>query len=170
MDAATGPRDRPATSMSPRSGGQRAVAIIGAGWAGLACGVALVQAGCKVTVFEAAKVPGGRARSVAGGDALGTLDNGQHVLIGPYRETFALMARVGVDRRRVLRRLPLAVHGTDGLRLHVPAWPLGLGGLVGGLVGVLGARGLGLGGRHAQQRAACQHWCLRRKGRRPTAA
>lgn len=150
MDAATGPRDRPATSMSPRSGGQRAVAIIGAGWAGLACGVALVQAGCKVTVFEAAKVPGGRARSVAGGDALGTLDNGQHVLIGPYRETFALMARIGVDRRRVLRRLPLAVHGTDGLRLHVPAWPLGLG----GLVGVLGARGLGLGGRRALLRVA----------------
>jgi len=126
------------------------VAVIGAGWAGLACAVELVRAGCRVTVFEANKVPGGRARSVTGDDVLGTVDNGQHVLIGPYRETFALMDRIGVDRRRVLRSLPLGLHGTDGLRLQVPAWPLGLG----GLAALIGARGLGPGGRRALLRLA----------------
>ncbi len=126
------------------------MAVIGAGWTGLACAVELVEAGCSVTVFEAGKVPGGRARSVAGGDTLGSFDNGQHVLIGPYRATFALMDRVGADRRQLLRRLPLALHGTDGLRLSVPAWPLGLG----RLAGVLGARGLGPGGRRALLRVA----------------
>ncbi|MFZ4499693.1 MAG: FAD-dependent oxidoreductase, partial [Burkholderiales bacterium] len=65
-------------------------AVVGAGWAGLACAVELAAAGWQVTVFEAGKVAGGRARSVAGDDALGTVDNGQHVLIGPYRATFAL--------------------------------------------------------------------------------
>ncbi|MBU3694235.1 MAG: hypothetical protein FGM40_05330, partial [Rhodocyclaceae bacterium] len=142
---------------APRSSARTSVAVVGAGWAGLACAVTLVEAGCRVSVFEAGKAPGGRARSVAGDDALGTVDNGQHVLIGPYRETFALMDRLGVDRRQVLRRLPLALRATDGLRLHVPAWPLGLGtlaGLLGTLAGLLGARGLGPGGRRALLRVA----------------
>ena len=133
-----------------RIGGQRSVAIVGAGWAGLACAVELARVGHHVTVFEAGKAPGGRARSVAASDPVDTVDNGQHVLIGPYRDTFALMDRIGVDRRRVLRRLPLRLQATDGLRLSVPAWPLGLG----GLVGVLGARGLGPGGRRALLRVA----------------
>jgi len=133
------------------SGGPRTVAVVGAGWAGLACAVTLVEAGCQVTVFEAGKVAGGRARSVAGGEAaLATVDNGQHLLIGPYRETFALMQRLGIERRRVLRRLPLALHGSDGLRLQVPAWPLGLG----AAVALAGARGLGAGGRLALLRLA----------------
>jgi squalene-associated FAD-dependent desaturase len=126
------------------------VAVIGAGWAGLACAVELVAAGWAVTVFEAGKVAGGRARSMTGYDALGTVDNGQHLLIGPYRETFALMDRIGVDRRQVLRRLPVLLHGTDGLHLRLPAWPLRLG----GLAAVASARGLGPGGRRALLRLA----------------
>jgi len=130
--------------------GPRTVAVVGAGWAGLACAVTLVEAGCRVTVFEAGRVAGGRARSVAGDDALGTVDNGQHLLIGPYRETFALMQRIGVDRQSVLRRLPLTLRGSDGLHLRVPAWPLGLG----AVAAVAGARGLGPGGRLALLRLA----------------
>ncbi|WP_154585308.1 NAD(P)-binding protein, partial [Bordetella pertussis] len=37
------------------------VAVIGAGWAGLAASVALREADAKVTVFEAGRTPGGRA-------------------------------------------------------------------------------------------------------------
>ena len=40
------------------------IAIVGAGWAGLAAAVHAVQAGHAVTVFEAAPQPGGRARGV----------------------------------------------------------------------------------------------------------
>ena len=69
------------------------VAIIGAGWAGMAAAVALAQAKIPVTVFEAARHLGGRARSV---EIEGIeLDNGQHVLIGAYRETLRLMRAVG---------------------------------------------------------------------------
>ena len=76
------------------------LAVVGAGWAGLAAAVAAVQAGHRVTVFEAARHVGGRARSL--GPAADSLDNGQHILIGAYTHTLALMRRVGVDPQQVL--------------------------------------------------------------------
>ena len=42
------------------------------------------------------------------------LDNGQHILIGAYRETLALMRTVGVDPDDVLLRLPLSLRCPDG--------------------------------------------------------
>jgi len=41
------------------------IAVVGAGWAGLAAAVRATQAGHDVTVFEAAAMPGGRARSTS---------------------------------------------------------------------------------------------------------
>ncbi len=80
-------------------------AIIGGGWAGLSAAVELAKAGIQVTVFEAAKQLGGRARSV---ELQGQrLDNGQHILVGAYRETLRLMREVGADPDRLLKRLPL---------------------------------------------------------------
>ncbi|MFG6414814.1 hydroxysqualene dehydroxylase HpnE [Roseateles sp. DC23W] len=97
-------------------------AVVGAGWAGIAAAVALADAGHDVTVFEMAPQPGGRARSVAGTP---DYDNGQHILIGAYRDSLALMRRLGVDPERVLKRLPLAMPypGEPGLRLP-PGPPL----------------------------------------------
>lgn len=81
------------------------VAIIGAGYAGMAAGVALADAGVPVTVYEAGSAPGGRARRV---EMHGVpLDNGVHVLLGAYRETLALMRKVGVAPEQALLRLPL---------------------------------------------------------------
>ena len=67
------------------------VAVVGAGWAGLAAAVVLAARGVPVTVFEASRSLGGRARRVAmdGVD----LDNGQHILIGAYTETLGLKPR-----------------------------------------------------------------------------
>ena len=42
------------------------VAIIGAGWAGMAAAIGASQAGHSVTVLEAARTLGGRARAVTG--------------------------------------------------------------------------------------------------------
>jgi squalene-associated FAD-dependent desaturase len=51
------------------------------------------------------------------------LDNGQHILIGAYRQTLALMRRVGVDPEQVLQRLPLALVTPDGRGLRLPPGP-----------------------------------------------
>lgn len=86
------------------------VAVIGAGWAGLTAAVRAVQAGHSVTVFEAARCLGGRARAVdvtlPNGESI-TLDNGQHVLLGAYRQTLDLMQTVGGDLNAMLTRLPV---------------------------------------------------------------
>ena len=97
------------------------LAIIGAGWAGLAAAVHATAQGHAVSVFEMAPAPGGRARSVTYGQE--TLDNGQHILIGAYRETLALMRRVGVDPARVLHRQPLALLDAQGRGLALRPGP-----------------------------------------------
>jgi squalene-associated FAD-dependent desaturase len=100
------------------------VAVIGGGWAGLAAAVELAGAGVTVTVFEAAKQLGGRARSVEVNGH--TLDNGQHILVGAYRETLRLMNVVGADPERLLKRLPLELTfpgSQPPFRLHLPRLP-----------------------------------------------
>lgn len=97
------------------------IAIVGAGWAGLAAAVHAVQVGHSVTVFEASRSLGGRARSVdamlPNGESI-TLDNGQHVLLGAYRETLDLMQAVGVDLNAVLTRLPISLSAFQTMPWH----------------------------------------------------
>jgi squalene-associated FAD-dependent desaturase len=95
------------------------LAVIGAGWAGLAAAVTAVDAGWQVTVFELARQVGGRARSLPGADP--ALDNGQHIMIGAYVRTLELMARVGVDTDRTLARSPLSLLYPDGTGLQLRA-------------------------------------------------
>jgi hydroxysqualene dehydroxylase len=113
----------------------RRVAVIGAGYAGMAAAVTLVLRGAQATVFESGPLPGGRARRVTTQGH--TLDNGQHILVGAYASLFSLMRTVGVPADAVLR-LPLELRYADGFRfraLYLPA-PFGL------LGGLLLARGL----------------------------
>ncbi|WP_024303617.1 hydroxysqualene dehydroxylase HpnE [Pseudogulbenkiania sp. MAI-1] len=112
------------------------VAVIGAGWAGLAAAVELAGF-AELTLFEAGREPGGRARRVR--EAELALDNGQHILIGAYRECLRLMARVGVDPDAVLLRQPMNWHRHGGLRLHCPPLPAPLH----VAWGLLAARGIG---------------------------
>lgn len=97
------------------------VAVVGAGWAGLAAAVRAVQAGHRVTLLEMAARPGGRARSVPGEGV--TLDNGQHILIGAYVRTLDLMRTVGIDPDAVLHRSPLTLLYPDGRGLRMPPGP-----------------------------------------------
>lgn len=120
-------------------------AIIGAGYAGLACAVELARAGVQVTVFERSHTLGGRARVVAKDGR--RVDNGQHILLGAYTELTRLMRVTGVSPK-VLEHLPLTLH-TPGL-LHLQAArlpaPLHLA------VGLLRATGLSWAERYAMLR------------------
>jgi len=98
--------------------GSSRVAVVGAGWAGLAAAVRLVQAGAQVSVVELARRPGGRARQ-ADGAAQG-FDNGQHILIGAYSATLGLMRSVGADPDALLLRQPLALVDPAGQGLRLP--------------------------------------------------
>jgi squalene-associated FAD-dependent desaturase len=116
------------------------IAVIGGGWAGLAAAVQASQNGHHVTLFEASRQWGGRARAVRctlpdGNER--ALDNGQHILIGAYTETLALMRTVGVDPNTALLRLPLCLQFPDGQGLQLPDWPVPLD----VLAGVLQAKG-----------------------------
>ncbi len=98
------------------------VAVIGAGWAGLAAAVALKQAGSHVTVFEASGTPGGRARGISD-IQLGTIDNGQHLMLGAYTESLALIQQLSpeVPEHALFVRLPLTLESADGsFRLRAP--------------------------------------------------
>ena len=102
------------------------IAVIGAGWAGLAAAVKATQDGHQVTLFESARTPGGRARSVGVTGPDGTpllLDNGQHILIGAYTDTLSLMRTVGVDPDAALLRLPLTLRFPDGTGIRCPHAP-----------------------------------------------
>lgn len=111
-------------------------AIIGGGYAGMAAAVALAERGIPVTVFESARQLGGRARGVLHNDT--QLDNGQHLLLGCYRQTLRLIGQVGGNPEQDFLRLPLQLdlHGEFAFRApRLPA-PLHL------LIALLGAQGL----------------------------
>ncbi len=103
----------------------RHVAVVGAGWSGLACALTLVEQGARVTLIDAARAAGGRARRVdfALGDATFPLDNGQHLLLGACCETLRLIERVGLDPAALLLRMPFELRYADGFALRANDWP-----------------------------------------------
>ncbi|MCX7215701.1 MAG: hydroxysqualene dehydroxylase HpnE, partial [Burkholderiales bacterium] len=132
------------------------VAVIGAGWAGCAAAVELARAGAHVTLYEAARTAGGRARRI---EYQGnTLDNGQHILLGAYRDSLRMMQAVGLQPSELLLRLPLQMrypnseNGMDLLAPRLPA-PLHLA------LGVLRAKGLSLADKLSLARfASAARW------------
>ena len=121
------------------------IAVIGGGWAGCAAAVALAGAGQSVTLFEAARTLGGRARAVPVHGL--NLDNGQHILLGAYSATLAMLKKVGIERDAAFLNMPLQMRyprvgmdagmdaGMDFLAPRLPA-PLHLA------VALLRAKGL----------------------------
>lgn len=84
------------------------IAIIGGGLSGLSAGVYLAQAGYQVTLFEAAKQLGGRARSITYQNQ--TLDNGQHICLGAYQSLLDLMDLLKINEEDAFLRLPFEFH------------------------------------------------------------
>ena len=118
------------------------IALIGGGCAGLSSAAALVEKGFQVTVFESSPYLGGRARTVS--TKTHDLDNGQHIFLGAYHQTIALLIKAGLSLEQAFLRLPLHINmqSTQGdvvFRLkssHFLPAPLHL------LSGVLSCKGL----------------------------
>lgn len=115
---------------------KRKIAVIGTGWSGLSAAVNLAGK-ADVTVFEAGKTAGGRARALAADNAgFSFLDNGQHIMMYAYRGVRHLMDKIGADYRHDCVRLPLQWHLADGLQFQTASLPAPLH----LLWGVLGAK------------------------------
>ncbi|MBI1423151.1 MAG: FAD-dependent oxidoreductase [Gammaproteobacteria bacterium] len=84
------------------SDGENAIIVVGGGWAGLACAVQLTARGHAVTLLESARQLGGRARRVAFDDQ--GVDNGQHVMLGAYHQTLALLKQLNIPLEKTLQR------------------------------------------------------------------
>ncbi|MDO5640071.1 MAG: hydroxysqualene dehydroxylase HpnE [Neisseria sp.] len=121
------------------------IAVVGAGWAGLSAAVQLA-ARADVTLFEAGKQAGGRARTLqAGREGFSFLDNGQHILIGAYHGVQTLLRKIGVREETAFLRQPMQWHMADSLQFqaaNLPA-PLHI------LFGILTAKKLSLGEKTA---------------------
>ncbi|MPY89204.1 MAG: FAD-dependent oxidoreductase [Luteitalea sp.] len=109
------------------------VIVIGGGFAGLSAAVALASSGVQVDVLEARGELGGRASSFRDRGTGEWVDNGQHVLMGCYHETFAFLRAIGAERDVNLQHA-LEVTFVDAQQqlsvLRCPAWrpPLNLAG------------------------------------------
>lgn len=105
--------------MAPR------ILVVGAGFAGCAAALACAAAGYRVCLHEAARAPGGRARTVERNGV--ALDNGQHLLLGAYHATAALVAALHADgsplRRERLVLAPLQPRQAHALELRARNLP-----------------------------------------------
>lgn len=95
------------------------IAVIGAGYAGVAAALTLADAGARVSIHEAGLVPGGRARRIHWHDQ--GMDNGQHIALGAYTELLRLMHKVHAGPLP-FRRMPLRWEMWQQMLLQAPAW------------------------------------------------
>ena len=132
----------------------KSIAVVGAGWAGVAAALTLARAGANVSVFESARIAGGRARRVLRDGRI--VDNGQHLLLGAYERTTALIRSVHSESVAPVLALPLTLQSAPktvpALHLQTPKlsepWNL--------LMGLLAANGL-----HATEKIAAIAWAIR---------
>ncbi|HXT00915.1 MAG TPA: hydroxysqualene dehydroxylase HpnE [Elusimicrobiota bacterium] len=116
------------------------VLVLGGGFAGLSCAVALAGRGKKVLVLEKKPHLGGRAYSFeeSGLD----VDNGQHLFMGCYRATRRFLKAIGTESRLDIYQdivVDYAEPGGKKDRLACPSWlpaPLHLAAGLMGLKGV----------------------------------
>lgn len=100
--------------------------VIGGGCAGLSAAVRMTSGGARVLVLEARSRLGGRATAFPDRETGRLVDNGQHVVLGAYRETLAFLETIGAaDALRFQKRLYVTMFDREGRRscLECPDLP-----------------------------------------------
>ena len=99
--------------------------VIGGGFAGLSAACALADRGVRVTVLEARPEAGGRATAFTDPHTGERVDNGQHILMGCYHETFRFLRRIGAESHvRLQPDLAADMITRDGRRSRLVCPPL----------------------------------------------
>jgi len=120
--------------------------IIGAGWAGLAAAARAITDGHNVIVLEERPYIGGRARSFVDATTGETIDNGQHLLMGCYREVLRMLNVAGTTHL-LAQQKALRVEFKDISGEHATLDASILQGKAGVALGILRLRGLSLAER-----------------------
>ena len=77
----------------------KSIHIIGAGLAGLSCAINLLKKkDRKIILYEASSLFGGRCRSYNEKDFNCLLDNGNHLIIKAYKNTFNYLKRIDAHK------------------------------------------------------------------------
>jgi squalene-associated FAD-dependent desaturase len=87
--------------------GRTDVAIVGGGLAGLVCAIALRDSGLAISVLEAERTLGGRARSWVDPDTDDVIDLGPHILLTEYHNMLGVLDLLGTRERIVWQTDPL---------------------------------------------------------------
>lgn len=92
--------------------------ILGGGYAGIAAAVALADRGERPILLESRPFLGGRARSFHHAPADEEVDNGQHLMMGCYTATLALLEKLGTRNLVSIQpRLAVELRDESGPRL-----------------------------------------------------
>jgi squalene-associated FAD-dependent desaturase len=103
----------------------RDVVVIGGGFAGLSAGVSLSARGFRVALLEGKPALGGRAYSFADTETGDSVDNGQHVLMGCYRETLSFLDQLGTSNQLIYHKnLEIEMLDGPGRRARLKTAPL----------------------------------------------
>src|SRR3972149_1132212 len=101
------------------------IIIIGGGLAGLSAATELITAGYHVTIIEQRRFLGGRAYSFFDKNTGLELDNGQHILMGCYENTFRFLEKIGVtDKLYFQKDLCVDFLDTTGTAYRLSCLPL----------------------------------------------
>ena len=94
--------------------------VVGAGFAGLSAAVRLTREGAHVLVLEARGRLGGRATAFPDRETGEIVDNGQHVLLGCYHDTWSFLRDIGAESHvRIQPQLAVTMIDQEGQRTRL---------------------------------------------------